>query len=343
MHHFAIHTAPTFCDYPFLLPLWQTAIPTLAFANPVLLHCVAALSSMHLAHLCPSSESPTHVQAALYHQDTALKLIRPSISGINAQNASVVFVSASIVSIFDIASHSPLATPLFSSSKTLTSPLPLNPFDDLSNASYNALCDPSPFTPASSTFLTDSNNDTISQLQTIFHLLRGILAIVEVSEDSIRAGPVGSLLREVPPDSASPAAPDIECALDRLAAFCATQEPPRGRVQSDAEGQDGPCMLAVRNLRVAFRNVVTAPRRVSAVLKWAVTIDDGFLSALRRGDEGALVVVGLYGVLFHGLDGYWWTSGWGRALVAAVEGKVEAGEARELMSWASRKVWCDGP
>jgi hypothetical protein len=99
-------------------------------------------------------------------------------------------------------------------------------------------------------------------------------------------------------------------------------------------------MQAIINLRLAFRNVGTAPARFNAVFKWAVTVDDGFLAALRSGEEGALVVVGLFGVLFHGLDGWWWTRGWGRALVAAVEARVEAVEARELLGWATEKVRC---
>jgi Fungal specific transcription factor domain len=340
MYHYCLHTAPTFCDYPFLLPLWQNVIPSLAFANPFLLHSIAALSSIHLAHLCPGSESPAHVQAALHHQDAALKLFRPSINDINAQNASAVFVSTFFVSIFDIASHSPLATPLFSASKRPASPLPLNYFNHLSSKSSTAPCDPSFFAQDSTAFLTGShNNDNniISQMQTIFHLLRGVGAVIEVSKDSIRTGPVASLLREVSPDSDKPAAPDVEGALDRLDAFWAARE----QVQRDAGVQDGSCVQAIGNLRVAFRNVRTARGRLSSIFKWAVTIDDGFLAALRREDEGALVVLALYGVLLHGLDGFWWTRGWGRALVVAVEGKVETGEARELLSWAWRKVQCD--
>jgi hypothetical protein len=344
MYHYCLHTAPTFCEYPFLLPLWQNVIPSLAFANPFLLHSIVALSSMHLAHLCPGSESPAHVQAALHHQDAALKLIRPSINDINAQNASAVFVSTFFVSIFDIASHSPLATPLFSASKRPASPLPLNCFNHLSSKSSTAPCDPSYFAQDSTAFLTGSHNNNnnniiISQMQNIFHLLRGVGAVAEVSKDSIRTGPVASLVREVSPDSAIPAAPDVEDALDRLDAFWAAQE----QVQRDAGVQDGSCMQAVGNLRVAFRNVRTARGRLSSIFKWAVEIDDGFLVALRREDEGALVVLALYGVLLHGLDGFWWTRGWGRALIVAVEGKVETDEARELLSWAWRKVQHDSP
>jgi hypothetical protein len=64
------------------------------------------------------------------------------------------------------------------------------------------------------------------------------------------------------------------------------------------------------------------------------------LEALRSEEEGALVVVGLFGVLFHRLDEWWWTKGWGRALVTAVEGKVEAEESRELLGWAKGRVQC---
>lgn len=328
MHHYTLHTAPTFCDYPFLLPLWQTTIPSLAFANPFLLHSVAALSSMHLAHLCSVSDSPAHVQAALHHQDAALKLIRPSINDINQQNASAMFVSAFLVSIFDIASHSPDATPLFSPSSNSPSALPLNPFNDLSNANSSTLCDPPFFAQDSTTFLTDSHNDIIAQLQTIFHLLRGVIAVMAASEDSIRTGPVASLVNQIPSNNAAPAALDVECALDRLAAFCAVAQ------------EGGSCMRAIKDLRLTFRNVGTTPARFHAVFKWAVTVDDGFLAALRSGEEIALVVVGIFGVLFHGLDGWWWTRGWGRALVVAVEGRVETGEARELLGWAMGRVRC---
>jgi hypothetical protein len=328
IHHYTLHTAPTFCDYPILLPLWQIVIPSLAVANPFLLHNVAALSSMHLAYLCPTSESPAHAQAALHHQDAALKLIRPSINDINAQNASAIFVSAFLVSIFDIASHSPYAIPLFSPHQISSSAPPLTNFSHLSNTNSGILCDQSLFAQDSTTLPSDSHNDIIAQLQTIFYLLRGILAIIEVSEDSIRTGPVAFLLREVSLNDATPAAPDIECALDRVEAFCvATQE-------------HGSCMQATQNLRVAFRNVGNAPARFNAVFKWAITVDDGFLEALRSGGEGALVVVGLFGVLFPGLDGWWWTRGWGKALVAAVQGRVETGEARKLLGWARQRVGC---
>ena len=176
-------------------------------------------------------------------------------------------------------------------------------------------------------------------MQTILHLLRGIGAVVEFSKDSIRTGPVASLLREVSPDSDKPAAPDVEGALERLDALLAARE----QVQRDAGMRDGSCVQAIGNLRVAFRNVRTARGRLSSIFKWAVTIDDEFLVALRREDEGALVVLALYGVLFDGLDGFWWTRGWGRALIVAVEGKVKTDEARELLSWAWRKVQRDSP
>jgi hypothetical protein len=339
MHHYALHTAPTFCDYPFLLLLWQRAIPSLAFANPFLLQKVAALSSMHLAYLCPVSDSSAHVQAALSHQNAALKLIRPSINDINPQNASAIFVSAFFILIFDMASNSPLSTPLFSASKESTSPLPLDYFNHASSHSSTALCDPSLFAHDSTAPLTGSHNDIISHMQTMFYLLRGVRAIIEVSEDSIRTGPIASLLREVSFESARPAASDVEDALDRLVAFRAARE----KFQSDAGVHDWSFMQVIANLRLAFRNVMTARGPLSAIMKWAITVDDGFLVALRREDEGALVVLGLYGVLFHGLDGYWWTRGWGMALVTAVEGKVETEEVKQLLNWARVKVQRDNP
>jgi hypothetical protein len=292
---------------------------------------------MHLAHLYPASESPAHVQAALHHQDAALKLIRGSINDINAQNASAVFVSAFFVSIFDIASHSPPALNLFPTSKPATSP------NHFPTPSSNEPRDPSLSPQDSNASLADPNSDIIAQLQTIIRLLRGVVAIVDVSVDCIRTGPVASLLREVSDENAQPAARDIEDALDRLAAFCAaTQEPVLEPLQGDAGARNGPCVRAIANLRIAFRNIGTALGWFGSVFKWACTIDDGFLEALKRGDEGALVVLGLYGVLFHALDGFWWTRGWGRALVAAVEGKVEKEEGGELLRWASKKVRCDG-
>lgn len=350
MHHYTLYTAPTFCDCPFLLPLWQSAIPLLAFDNPFLLHNVAALSSMHLAHLSylsptTATESASHVQAALYHQDAALKLIRSRINDINPKTASAVFICAFFVSIFDIASHSPHLTPLFTGPRKLPAPKHLN---QTSNSNADKFCNSCLVTQncTCAVFLglesnnnynntdIDKNNNIINQIQTIFHLLRGVLTIIEIFEPTIRTGPVAPLIRSISPDTTRPAPTDIEHALDQLEALCA---------KSHADAPPGPLAPAVADLRIAFRKVcsVAAPP-VSAVFEWACVVDDSFLTALRAGDERALVILGLYGVLLHALDGIWWTSGWGRALVGAVEPVVAGVEARGLMAWARNKVGCDG-
>lgn len=192
--------------------------------------------------------------------------------------------------------------------------------------------------------------DVLAQLQTIFSLFRGIVAIMDVSFDWLCTGPLASLLTHYLPDDAPPAAPDVESALDRLDAFSesfALSHPPPSvsyAHSNESQGPDPdpepivpPCCNAIHELRIAFRCAQTAPAR-DAIFRWAVVVDDAFLAAVRREEEPADCVLGLYGVLFHGLDECWWTRGWGVALVGAVEERVKTAEGRELLGWAREKL-----
>jgi len=88
MHHYNLMTSTSLFDEK-QQNLWQVQIPNEAYSCPLLMHCVLAITALHLVSSDPA-ESSSLLDRALLHHAVSLQLFNREITDISSANAHVL-------------------------------------------------------------------------------------------------------------------------------------------------------------------------------------------------------------------------------------------------------------
>jgi hypothetical protein len=110
MHHFSTVVSVSLSGNPDIRHVWQVVVPKEGLRHRYLMHCVLALSALHLVHASPQ-DSERYRRAAIRHQDIAVATFRPLLGDITAENCDALWASSALTVIFGTAQYQILETP----------------------------------------------------------------------------------------------------------------------------------------------------------------------------------------------------------------------------------------
>ena len=290
MHHFSTSTCFTMTDVPEIYPLWQIAIPKIAFSEDFLLHGLLAISALQLQHekvSTPQPTSPSWLDLARTYQQSALSSYIPKLKTIDDQNCHALFALSAI----------------------------------LGGLSYAFLKFPEKDEDSSAAF--------VQNVIDIFDLLVGSSAIAVEGQQWLKKGPLEPLFTDPfkerePPDPTS----DVARSLDALLQADSRPHSPisTSYTSSDAASNQVVYLSSIHFLLRLFPSSTpntTSPfgsgnPSAAAVISWPVFLGPKFLSLLKAWDPKALVILAHYAAALHIREDIWYLKGLGYRLARAI-------------------------
>ncbi|KIH95297.1 hypothetical protein SPBR_03914 [Sporothrix brasiliensis 5110] len=346
LHHYTMHVHATLdpTAAPVQQRIWQDTVLRLGFDHPFLLRGILALSALHLlleARGAPGTDrrgdkrdltalklrAASHVDAALtmfrqrLGQDGQLQL-QPAVPGGTGATGpvdgdddapSAVFVFACLLVV-----HS------FAHAKLLgTVKMPLRADNDRDDDPDN------PDDP-------DDPDDPISALVASFRLIRGVNTLLQPHFLRILASEVAPLIANAMPSSSSssgltgsvhqdvPALVQLHQWISRPADGDADDIDTSSDAHADAHAVDELHRIATTvdvHARAGHRGQASL---LALMLVWPAAVSDVFIDHVARRRPRSLIVLAHFATLFQtgALATCWWITGWGRAVVEAVEAEV---------------------
>lgn len=306
MHHYTQHTHKTLSiGSPELVDLWGTSVPDLAFAgSPHLMDALLAVSALHLRSVCPGDKDL--VRASHAYMISCVNRYSSSLSsGIDATNATTLFLTASLIAFQSTASR------IFSKDE---SHFALESFTGLGG--------------------NGAGSNTYQPPLTWFHSFQGVKTVVaaswpwlkqsEVILSIIDAQPVlnlnfrrasegffGHLLHGLD-DECPPPGPS-RSANGALAGPLNCAEP----------GPGGPAPDAVTTTRQAYQHAVATLNWAHAkpgkgVLAFPATVSKRFVELIEERRPRALAILASFFALLKIMDHVWWLQGTARREVLGI-------------------------
>lgn len=180
--------------------------------------------------------------------------------------------------------------------------------------------------------------DPITDICGLGAVMRGTTTVVRTGLHWIRSGPLAPQLRVGFLDHPAPLAPETEAALALV------DEAIKRRFHGARNAAE---MLTcysytLDRLKLTFGVVAAQEHEKGIELTWLAMGRADFAKQLEEREGMALVLLAHYAVLLHGAGDVWWSRGWGRALVQAIEEALPSeGGWEELMAWPRKEVGLD--
>jgi hypothetical protein len=89
----------TLAKNPKLQQMWQIPVPKEALSHPYLMHCILAVSALHIINMS-SHGNKAYREAAVRHQDAALSAFRPLLTNVTEKNCHALCASSVLTVIF---------------------------------------------------------------------------------------------------------------------------------------------------------------------------------------------------------------------------------------------------
>ena len=172
----------------------------------------------------------------------------------------------------------------------------------------------------------------VKDMLELFTLLRGMHTIAQQAWEWLKEGRLRPLFWK--PDLSDRESMSSECkaAINQLRGSCEALD--------DSDEFKKHYLSSIQELEFCFRHAAEHPGDVSYAMAWPIHVSDAspaYVAALKERRPMALVILGYFGVVLHGLDCCWWLQGWGKQLVPAV-GSLVDGESQLLMVWPLAQV-----
>jgi len=147
----------------------------------------------------------------------------------------------------------------------------------------------------------------VDEIVDFFRLIRGVKTVLQSASEWLLAGWLSPLLHYDWNPTLVPLPEDLEAAFNDLEA----------RNGDDSKDRNT-YPLALRDLKIKFQAHKIMEEEPALVFTWPVLVHESYISALRRHDPMALVILAYYSVLLHSVDAQWWAAGRGSQLVDAI-------------------------
>lgn len=185
----------------------------------------------------------------------------------------------------------------------------------------------------------------LGDLIDVFHVIRGMYAVLDTFEDDIRQGPVAQLLHIRVYNRRTPRLDSVvEELLDftKIIRVRPRNDPTRSRlIEKESLG-----LIRVVEHSVKYS---PAPYEWRIICSWAIQMSPGYLRLLAREDEMALALLARCCVVLYETQSVaWYTSGWGASVmrdlerILAAQGTMHAdliaGPARRVLGTGEEKV-----
>ncbi|MCJ1410736.1 hypothetical protein MMC19_004822 [Ptychographa xylographoides] len=167
--------------------------------------------------------------------------------------------------------------------------------------------------------------EPIDEVLDVAGLLKGVNAIVQSSWRYLKEGPFAGSLADDLDDDAGTLTPEIESVLHILEAKSLKEPVP------DVFGP------TICRLREMFQNVACKGATSRIAMIWLLRLEKPFVDALAERRPLAVAMTGVWAVVLHDLNMYWWANGKARALVAATD-SIVGDEWQGVMGWTKKMV-----
>ena len=100
MHHFTSSTYLTLSENPAYRHAWQVIVPREALHHTYLLHCLLALSALHLLSTSPGPKSDSYRAAAVRYHDSSVITFQRLLGNITTENCHALYTSSLLIAFF---------------------------------------------------------------------------------------------------------------------------------------------------------------------------------------------------------------------------------------------------
>ena len=309
MHHYTTSAYLSVAGPTFIRQrVWQHEIPKEAYKHDYLMHGLLALAALHLSFTLNSSQAKTSEDG--------------SCLGSHGSDGAFVldFENENEAKAYFGAAHQHYSTALTLSTPALAS---LNPSNGPALFILSGVLVTITF---AFPLLSDEAWEPISSLFEIATLVRGGRSV----HHALPSGPLASLLPEGFLDSEDDLPNDAVTALMDLKTYI--QQSNQGIARKDA------FLETIRTLERCLQNCQCGEEENRMVaLSWLAMVPEGFIDLWKVKDPLAMVLLGYYSILLHGLRNLWWCGDWATRLLLAVTEDLGDGLSA-LVTWPVRKV-----
>ncbi|CEI68148.1 unnamed protein product [Fusarium venenatum] len=309
LHHWTLSTSVDLCKCPKTLWIWQEAFPQMGFQHPFVLNALLGLAALHIAYQSPLERKKRWLDG-MYHHGEALIGFQRQISNITADNSEALFTWSICNVLYVFAMSNPL----------------LEPVDGVSRLS------------------TSTRNERVLGAEWI-PMIRGIDAVLEPTHNYIRFGKMKNIMSlgnwyELDPGKDSNSPEDDY--------FCNVRDTWSSSASSEVYEEALHILRKCRLYSQQFRNMDSKTRgnwgynkEWSGPLIFIHFAPESYFTLLKQRQPPALILFALFGVLLHGIDGYWFMQGWGKAIVEVVA-DILGGFWKQWLLWPLQVVQNDG-
>ncbi len=174
-----------------------------------------------------------------------------------------------------------------------------------------------------------SSSAPVDEIVDFFRLIRGVKTVLESASDWLLGGWLAPLLHYDWDPTLVPLPDDLRVAFDEV-------EARNDAVTGDLKDRKA-YHFALRNLKIKFQTSKVMEEEPALVFAWPVGVQEHYISALRRHEPMATVILAYYSVLLHTVDEQWWAAGRGSHLIEAISRTLPP-EWLPLIQWPRESV-----
>ncbi|KIV77283.1 hypothetical protein PV11_09094 [Exophiala sideris] len=313
--------------------VWQKFVPSESLKHEFLLNGLLAFAALHIAKLTRQpnpkvqsditgsflSSSSFYFQKALEYQNLAFESFHGVLQNVTPDNCSAVFGFSILTMLFAIA--------------------------------IPGIEDGGQGGPSTSSL------NSMQSIFTLFEYLKGLSSIIEVSKESLHAGPFRVLLGRYDDYTTGNwriTNADVAQTLNKLTILNNEFNASSGEFGTNVElSKFATNARAISLLEFCFaKQEIPSDEAQAQAVKSSPDIDRGyivgwlgmaggeFVSQLRQSDSLSLLIFAHWAILLDDLEDFWWTHNSGKVLVAEIASVLHTGGDvwKERTRWARKKV-----
>ena len=293
--------------------VWRDKVFKEGLRHGFLMEGILAVAALHKAsHFNDNSpEYRRYAEAAIMHQNAALREYSPLMVSPTPDNATALFSLSMLLTLTTFALER----------------LP----DDMKAAgtSYLGTTDATlgidlPFRSSTRSFIM------------VISTLRGILTVIHQTQQYFE-GDIAEFMRYPKTEDLPPHSADVTEMYEQLADTAA-----RYRSEDTRIGISPEALADLLHTQVIRLRDVTRCRHIvewdSHIFSFIVSAPAEYIELIKKGEPMALVIFAHWAACFKCMDHHWWAAGWGERLVFDIPDLVDMGAWSRVMEWPLSQV-----